>query len=218
MRICVVRLGGMGDILLATPTLRALAAHYQTDQVDFVVGPGMEAAVTGLPYAARILAFDRKKHWGAGLPGFVKTLKSEGRYELFLNFQPSVKTLTLSALAQPNQTIVFKKDRRKQPDTGRVRHAIDDFAKELVPLGITVTDRQLDFFVPESARLSLAAKLDISTRRPMASRRSISSAKRLGGQRLISRVPAGLIAIKGVPMSSLAASESRADSGTKKSS
>ena len=70
MRICVVRLGGMGDILLATPTLRALAAHYQTDQVDFVVGPGMEAAVTGLPYAARILAFDRKKHWGAGLPGF----------------------------------------------------------------------------------------------------------------------------------------------------
>jgi ADP-heptose:LPS heptosyltransferase len=153
----------MGDILLATPTLRALAAHYQTDQVDFVVGSGMEVAVTGLPYAARVLAFDRKKHWGAGLPGFLKTLKAEGRYDLFLNFQPSVKTILLGALIQPKKTLVFKKDRRKQPDTGRVRHAIDDFSKEILPLGVKVTDRQLDFFVPETARLSLAAKLDITT-------------------------------------------------------
>lgn len=162
MRVCVVRLGGMGDILLATPTLRALAAHYQTDQLDFVVGPGMEAAVTGLPYAARILAFDRKKHWGRGLPGFLKTLQAEGRYDLFLNFQPSVKTFTLAALSRPKKTLVFRKDRRKQPETGRVRHAIDDFAKELLPLGITVTDRQLDFFVPETARQSLAAKLELT--------------------------------------------------------
>ncbi|MBB6051591.1 glycosyltransferase family 9 protein [Armatimonas rosea] len=162
MRVCVVRLGGMGDILLATPTLRALAAHFPGSTIDFVVGPGMEAAVTGLPYAGRILAFDRKKHWGKGLPGFVKTLRADGRYDLFLNFQPSLKTLTLMALSQPQQTIVFKKDRRKQAATGRVRHAIDDFAKELVPLGITVTDRQLDFFVPEAARESLAAKLDLS--------------------------------------------------------
>ncbi len=163
MRICVVRLGGMGDILLATPTLRALAAHYQTAQIDFVVGPGMEAAVAGLPYTARILAFDRKKHWGAGLPGFLKTLRAEGCYDLFLNFQPSIKTLALAVLAQPKQTIVFKKDRRKQLDTGRVRHAIDDFAKDVRSLGVMVTDRQLDFFVPESARQSLAAKLDLTT-------------------------------------------------------
>lgn len=160
MRICMVRLGGMGDILLATPTLRALAAHYPGSKIDFVVGPGMEAAVTGLPYAGRILAFDRKKHWGAGLPGFLTTLRAEGRYELFLNFQPSLKTLTLTALAQPKQAILFKKDRRKQADTGRVRHAIDDFAKELAPLGIAVTDRQLDFFVPDAARESLATKFD----------------------------------------------------------
>lgn len=160
MRVCVVRLGGMGDILLVTPTLRALAAHYGTDQIDFVVGPGMETAVQGLPYAARILAFDRKRHWGAGLPGFMQTLREGGRYDLFLNFQPSVKTLTLMALAQPKRTLIFKKDRRKQTDTGRVRHAIDDFAKELQPLGIAVTDRQLDFFVPETARQSLAEKLD----------------------------------------------------------
>ena len=43
------------------------------------------------------------------------------------------------------------------------REIIDDFAKELTPLGIPVTDRQLDFFVPEEARLSLAQKLDITT-------------------------------------------------------
>ena len=161
MRICVVRLGGMGDILLSTPTVRAVAAHFGTTRIDYVVGPGMESALTGLPYIERILLFDRKRHWRAGLPGFVRNLLVDGRYDLFLNFHPSLKTLALGALVMPKRTVLFRKDRRKQLETGRIRHAIDDFAKELVPLGITLTDRQLDFFVPEEARATLAGKMDL---------------------------------------------------------
>lgn len=163
MRVCVVRLGGMGDILLSTPTLRALAAHFGTTQLDYVLGPGMEPALSGLPYIARLLPFDRKRHWGKGLPGFLRELRAQGRYDLFLNLQPSVKTLALGALSQPRQTVLFHKDRRRQAETGRVRHAIDDFAKEVLPLGVVVADRQLDFFVPEEARQSLARKLELAT-------------------------------------------------------
>jgi hypothetical protein len=44
------------------------------------------------------------------------------------------------------RVLTFQKDRRKQAD-GHVRHAIDDFTKELKPLGIdAVSDRQMDFF------------------------------------------------------------------------
>jgi heptosyltransferase II len=155
MKICVLRIGGMGDILLATPTIRALSQYYQTDQIDFVVGPGMDAALTGLFYVRNIHRFEREKNKYLAL---TKALKAE-RYDLFLNFQPSLKTLGLMLFCAPKQMIVFKKDRRKQKETNRVRHAIDDFAKEIRPLGIEVRDRQLDFFVPETARQSLAEKI-----------------------------------------------------------
>lgn len=58
------------------------------------------------------------------------------------------------------RVITFKKDRRKQPGSGRVRHAVDDFSKELRPLGIaSVPDRRLDFVVPDQARAQVRALL-----------------------------------------------------------
>lgn len=162
MRICVVRLGGMGDILLSTPTLRALSEHFQTQEIDYIVEPGNVEAVTGIPYIRQVIPFQKRQDMKmARLLPLLQRLRA-AHYDLFLNFQPSAKTILLSTLAVPKQTIVFRKDRLKQPETGRVRHAIADFAKELKPLGIPVTDWQLDFFVPESARRSLAQKIDLS--------------------------------------------------------
>ncbi len=158
-RVCVVRLGGMGDILLATPALRALSAHLARTQadapaIDFLVGRGMGEALEGIPYLRRIVEFD--KNGREARPGhflrFLRDLRAE-RYDLFVNFHPSVKTFLMAAASGAPRVITFRKDRRRQPDTGRVRHAVDDFSKELRPLGIgRVPDRRLDFFVPETAR------------------------------------------------------------------
>lgn len=156
-RICIVRLGGMGDILLATPSVRALAQHYNTDRIDFIVGKGMRPALEGISYlrGGEIIEFDKggdDARWGNFLP-FLSNLR--GRcYDLFVNFHPSVKTGLMAMASRACQVITFRKDRRRQPDTGRVRHAVDDFAKDLKPLGIpSVEDRRMDFFVPEAARL-----------------------------------------------------------------
>ena len=57
-------------------------------------------------------------------------------------------------------TLTFRKCMEVRPETGRVLHAIDDFAKELCPLGIReVRDRRLDFVVPDEARRRVAALL-----------------------------------------------------------
>jgi heptosyltransferase II len=151
MKICIVRLGGMGDILLSTPTARALAYHYDTSHIDYVVGPGMAPALEGIPYVRRVFILEKNFQ---SLRTLAPRLASE-HYDLFLNLQPSLRTRLLGLVARPKQTINFRKDRSKQPDTGRVRHAIDDFLKEIAPLDIMVSNRQMDFFVPESARKSL---------------------------------------------------------------
>lgn len=160
-KVCVVRFGGMGDILLATPALRAISETFHTDQIDYIVGRGMGAAVTGIPYIRRVTEWDKKGADGklGNFLRFLGELRKE-RYDLFLNFQPGTRSNLMALSAGARQTITFQKDRRKQADTGRVRHAIDDFTKELAPLGIaTVTDRQMDFAVPDTARESLREKL-----------------------------------------------------------
>lgn len=157
-RVCVVRLGGMGDILLATPAVRALSEHFQTAHgeppvIDFIVARKMQEALTGVPYLRRIVEFSSRG--GDARPArfgrFLLDLRRE-RYDLFINFQPGVKTHLMALASGAPRVVTFHKDRRKQPDTGRVRHAVDDFAKELRPLGIrSVEDRRLDFMVPEAA-------------------------------------------------------------------
>ncbi|MBC8102316.1 MAG: glycosyltransferase family 9 protein [Cytophagales bacterium] len=160
-RLCVVRLGGMGDILLATPAVRALAQHFETDEIDFVVGKGMKDALTGIPYLREVIEFDKAGPDArlARFFPFLLTLRNR-RYDLFVNFHPSAKTIAMAVASGAPRVLTFKKDRRKQPETGRVRHAVDDFSKELRPLGIpAVPDRQMDFAVPAAATARVAALL-----------------------------------------------------------
>jgi hypothetical protein len=35
---------------LATPAVRAVARHFETSEIDYIVGRGMKDAVTGIPY------------------------------------------------------------------------------------------------------------------------------------------------------------------------
>ena len=157
-RICVVRLGGMGDILLATPAVRALAQHFDTQEIDFVVGKGMKNALLGIPYIRHIMEFEKDGD-DARMANFVPFLQKirKNRYDLFVNFHPSLKTIAMAVASGAPRVVTFKKDRRRQAETGRVRHAVDDFTKELAPLGIgRVDDRQMDFFVPAEATAYVA--------------------------------------------------------------
>jgi ADP-heptose:LPS heptosyltransferase len=157
----MVRFGGMGDILLATPALRAVSETFGTNDIDLIVGKNMGDAVTGIPYIRRVTEWDKKSADGK-LSNFVRFLAElrRERYDLFLNFQPGTRSNLMAISSGARRVITFRKDRRKQPETGRVRHAIDDFTKELKPLGIdSVTDRRMDFHVPEAARESCRAKL-----------------------------------------------------------
>jgi ADP-heptose:LPS heptosyltransferase len=143
----------MGDILLATPTVRALSVHFQPTEIDFVVGRGMGDALAGIPYLRRIVEFD--KNGDDVRPARFLSLLADirrQRYDLFVNLHPSAKTVAMAVASGARRTLTFHKDRRRQRDTGRVRHAVDDFTKELLPLGVPpVTDRRLDFAVPDSA-------------------------------------------------------------------
>jgi ADP-heptose:LPS heptosyltransferase len=152
-RALVIRFGGLGDILLATPTVRALYGAYPGVAIDFIVGSGMEQALTGNAHVRRIIAFDKSGKDGRlrRLVPFLASLARE-RYDLVINLHPNIKSQLMAAASGARCRITFQKRMEVREDTGRVAHAVDDFAKEVLPLGISVTDRRLDFVVPTDAQ------------------------------------------------------------------
>ncbi|MEO7714989.1 MAG: glycosyltransferase family 9 protein [Capsulimonas sp.] len=160
-RALIIRFGGMGDILLATPCIRALADAFPGIEIDFVVGGGMSESLTGNPLVRRVLVFD-KRGVDSRLDHFAPFLwrLSREKYDLVVNLHPSAKSFLMAWATGAKTRVTFSKQMGVDPSTGRVAHAIDDFTKELRALGIAeVPDRHMDFVVPDAARESLSVKL-----------------------------------------------------------
>jgi len=151
-RALFIRFGGIGDILLATPSVREVHNAFPGIEIDFIVGGGMTEALTGNPYIRKVITFN-KRGIDSRIDHFVPFLAKLSRehYDLVINLHPSAKSYLMAAATGARRHITFKKDMRIQAQEGRVRHAIDDFAKDLLPLGITNIDNRLDFDIPEDA-------------------------------------------------------------------
>jgi ADP-heptose:LPS heptosyltransferase len=152
-RALFIRFGGFGDILLTTPVIRAVRRAYPNIEIDYIVGAGMAEALEGHPMVRRIITFD-KQGADARAGRFLSFLLglSRERYDLVVNLHPSAKSYAMRLATGASRAITFRKDMSIHQDTGRVTHAIDDFLKDLAPLGIAPgQDRDMDYFVPDSA-------------------------------------------------------------------
>lgn len=159
-KLLVIRFGGMGDIIMATPSLRALAARFPEASIDVIVGGGMTGSLAGHPCVRRVLTFDKRGEDAKPAPflAFLALLWRE-RYDLVVNLHPSVKSFLMAAAARPKRLLTFRKRILKRD--GMAAHAIDDFAKELRPLGVEdLADRSLDFVVPDDAVKSVDRLLE----------------------------------------------------------
>jgi len=160
-RVCILRSGAIGDILMTTPAVRAIAEHFGTSDIDYIVGRGRREVLSGIPYLRRIIEFGPRGEdvKPRNLFPFLAELRRE-QYDLFINFQTHIKTSIIMLGSGAPRVLFFKKDRRPQRATGKPRHAIDDFLKELRPLGIRdVQDRRMDFVVPPEAHDRVASLL-----------------------------------------------------------
>ena len=160
-RALFIRFGGIGDILLATPSVRALHTAFPGIEIDFVVGGGMAAALAGHPLIRNVWTFDKRgvdSRFDHFLPFLIRIARE--KYDLTINLHPSAKSYLMVAASGAKTRLTFQKCMEIDPQTGKIAHAVDDFAKELLPLGIgPLTDRSLDFDVPHAAQKSVAQRL-----------------------------------------------------------
>ncbi len=125
----VIRLGALGDVLHTTPTVRALAAAGMV--VDYLTDPSAFPLVEGQPEVRAVIRYDRLRadRGLGGLWRLVRRLRAE-RYDAVVDLQGSLRTRMISVAVGARRRVRYRKDRPGTP-----RHAVDNFAATLVPLG-----------------------------------------------------------------------------------
>nr|PZN64213.1 MAG: lipopolysaccharide heptosyltransferase II [Sphaerobacter thermophilus] len=86
-RILVVKPCCLGDVLMATPALRALATHYPGAEIDVVTTDWSAPALAGNPHVARIIPYPNRLPM-VGLHFLARTLRRTG-YDLGIGLDPS---------------------------------------------------------------------------------------------------------------------------------
>lgn len=162
MNIVILRYGGLGDILLATPLVRVLKRRHRGATITFVTETGNVAILAHSTLVGSVIGLDKATR-SSVVASFAKATvlrKHLGKVDLFVNLQPSLKSIAFGLGLAPSRTLTFKKDRRIQSETGKVRHAIDDFLNVLpdgIPAGV---DRGMEFIVAQDAHASAEQKLN----------------------------------------------------------
>ena len=128
--------GAIGDLLHTLPALKALRKKFPAAQVTVIVSPGLESLIQGTPYADNVQVFDRAKH-KRRLKDFIEfavRLRAE-RYDLFIDMQPSLRSMVLRLMSNAPHILVYRKQKRSRTGERRL-HAAENFLETLRPLGI----------------------------------------------------------------------------------
>ncbi|MBI4343335.1 MAG: glycosyltransferase [Candidatus Omnitrophica bacterium] len=99
-RVLIWKLGALGDVVLASPSLRAVRHHFPNGRISLVVGRAAHEVVARCPHLDDIVLYDpaRKDRGARGAARFVRRLRQEA-FDLSLDLQNSRRTHLMSWLA-----------------------------------------------------------------------------------------------------------------------
>ncbi len=95
-RVLLMRFGAMGDVILATPAIRAAAAASGAGRIDFLTKSAYLPLVRNHPSVGRVLEFGGRD--GAGLWKMARAVRA-GRYDAVIDLQNSWRSRLLSLVS-----------------------------------------------------------------------------------------------------------------------
>jgi len=94
-RVLYLRYDRIGDMIMATGLIRAIASSHPGLQLDVLASPSNAPVLEGNPYVRRVLRFDRRR--AGQIPGVLRVLR-DGRYDAVIDgmvMSPSVTMMLL---------------------------------------------------------------------------------------------------------------------------
>lgn len=173
-KILIIRLSSLGDILLATPVIRALKQKYPNSQIDFVVKKQYEDVLKNNPYLSKLYIYEKDKverlkdegqdtkYERRGTKDEMRRIKYEirsAKYDLIIDLQNNFRSRTLTGGFHPDIRR-FKKPALKKL---LLVYFKINFLKELKTIsqryaetaGVQLDGKSLELFIPENVRPQL---------------------------------------------------------------
>ncbi|NWF99254.1 MAG: putative lipopolysaccharide heptosyltransferase III [Nitrospirae bacterium] len=166
-RILVIKLRHIGDVLLTTPVFRALRENFPSSYIAALVNSGTEEVLSGIPSINDIFIYDRN----------IKKLNPLIRYQRELSFLKQIRMqgfdMTIDLTSGDRSAIIsFVSGARYRlallPKNGFLgkkylyshltkkqngQHMVLQNLEVLKQFGIDTKNTELDFFIPDDARL-----------------------------------------------------------------
>ena len=155
MKILVLRFSSIGDIVLTTPVLRALAQQVPGAEVHFATKPAYRGLLDPNPHVARV-------HCLTGSLGeLIQALQAE-RFDYVIDLHNNLRTRLIKLRLGVKSSSFDKLNWQKwllvnfKIDKLPPVHIVQRYLAAAAPLGVKDDGRGLDYFIPESQEVDLA--------------------------------------------------------------
>jgi heptosyltransferase-2 len=161
MKILVVKTHAIGDLLLVTPSIRALRSICPHSEISVLSGSWSAPILQHNPYINEIITFDDNilfdKKWG-GIFKLVNKLRKK-HFDLALIFQPSMKVRVMiySAMIKKRVGLAFGNRRSLLTDSilwepNRSRYIAENYLDLIRKINDDDFDTKLDLFLTDSEK------------------------------------------------------------------
>ncbi len=161
-RILAIQLRQVGDVLMCTPTLRALRRAFPEARIDFLVEPGPAKVLAGNPDITEVILRNPNRGW-IETPWIISLLRGR-RYDVAMDFMANPRSTMISLLSGARLTISFAGGRRSffysravEPEGA---YSAAHKLSLLKPLGINGGKLRPIFVVSETAHAFISGWLD----------------------------------------------------------
>ena len=168
MNILIIKQTSLGDVLHATPHIRAIKQHYPKAHLTVLTAKDSAEIYANNPHIDRLVLFDyaRFKQIGLGSPRArldllkqTQSLVNQRVYELAFDLQGLLRSVIFLYFAQANEKYVKGRWLGLGGFRNKQLHAIDEMTQVLAEADIPVPDSAMEFFLPVDIAQQLKSTL-----------------------------------------------------------
>jgi ADP-heptose:LPS heptosyltransferase len=154
MKILVLRFSSIGDIVLTTPVVRALAQQVPGAEVHFATKPGYRNLLESNPNIAKVHCLT------SSLGNLVQQLKAE-QFDYIIDLHNNLRTRLIKLRLGVKSSSFDKLNWQKwllvnfKIDRMPAVHIVQRYLDAAAPLGVKDDGLGLDYFIPESQEVAL---------------------------------------------------------------
>ena len=161
MRILLIRLSSLGDVVLTTPAIRAVRAHFPDAYIAMLVAKQSAEVLRENPHLDEIITFDRlakDKDTGEMLR-IIRRLR-ERKFTRAIDLQRKFRTEILMYCSGAAERVGKGRLCTVRVQEQGNKHATGHYFDLLHAIGIPAEDQRLELFLAESERADAATRLD----------------------------------------------------------